>query len=114
MGHDFVDQCLGDDFHPLCRGIEQTGGSDIVHLPGHPTGIVVDELLGRRFEDFFLTAGFFDTVIDIQRRFIPGHRVKGELQVDAMAQIGVRGAFEGLAQFFLTAKQDFQGDGFVD
>ena len=52
LGHGIVDQGIVY-FMDVLRGCgKQAGGGDVIDLPRDPRGIIMDEGLGLRFEDF--------------------------------------------------------------
>jgi len=44
--HGIVDQGIGNFFDVLRDCVEQTGGGDIIDLPRHTCGVVMDEFFG--------------------------------------------------------------------
>ena len=65
FAHGFVYQGFVYFFDISRGGIDKTGRSDIVDLPGHPTGIIVNQVFGFRIKGFIRAAGEADPAVDI-------------------------------------------------
>ena len=114
MRHDIVDHGIVDFMNVLGCCIEQTGGSDIIDLPWYTRGIVMDEALGLRLEDFGRSAGHGDAVIDILNGLLLGVWFEEKPEGNAIQEVGMGRSFENMAQIFLAAQEDFEGYFFAD
>ena len=97
FSHCFVYQSFGNYFLFTGSGIDHTSGGDVVDLAWHATGIVMNDIFCLLLEDLGRTTGFGDATIDIWWCLHSWHRSHRQTQGDALNQIGLGRAFEGLA-----------------
>ena len=74
----------------LGGGCQETRRSQVVDLPRHAAGVVVNQALGRRIEELLRAAGLLQLEVDVGGGLLLGERSQVEAYGDAVEEIGVQ------------------------
>lgn len=94
--------------------LQQAGRGEIVDLPRHTAGEVVNRCLHAVVKQLGVAAGLAELEVDVAAALITVQRAKLVADRDAIDEVGMLGAPQRHVQWFLAHQQDLQGRSHVE